>query len=268
MAIYRDQGVVLRTMRYREADRIVTLLTRAHGKFRAIIKGTRKTKSRFGARVEPFSHVDVMIYHGRSDLRVVSQADLVDAFAHIRTDYDAYMCAQVMCEAIDKVAPDEEENVRLMMLLLAGLRAVDDCVRLNASVPHIMQSAFLLKMLGVAGFGPSLRVCVHCGGVDGLTAFSLAEGGVICSACAGSQDVVVDPATVAVLRMLWSTPMADIAGVTRVAAESADDPGLASPPGVSETSLANAPGEVDGLMRRVVEYHLERRLRSLELRPA
>ncbi len=241
MALYSDQGIVLRTMRYGEADRIITLLTQSHGKMRAIIKGVRKTKSRFGASVEPFSHVDVVIYEGRSELRIISQADLLSPFDRIRSDFDAYTCAQVMCESTDRVAPDGEPNVRLVLLLLSGLRCLDDLVRSKRLVPHVLRSAYLLKLLGITGFGPSLKTCVHCGGDDGLVAFSIGDGGVLCGACREPSDVSIGADGVKVLRVLWTTVFADIGDIHSA--------------------------EVDGLVRRLVEYHLERRLRSLELAP-
>lgn len=250
MAIFRDRGVVLRTMRYGEADRIVTLFAEAQGKQRAIIKGVRKTKSRFGARVEVFSHVDVLLYEGRSDLRIISQAELLDPFARIRDDYDAYTCAQIMCESVDKVAPDGERNVRLMTLLLAGLRSLDDLVDAGNAVPDIMGPAFLLKLLGVTGFGPGLRSCVHCGGTEGLSAFSFAEGGVLCRSCRAGGDVVIAPGTVELLRVMWSTRFGDLAGRGEHTC-------------TATAGAADAMGEAAGLVRRLAEYQLERPLRSL-----
>lgn len=242
MALYRDQGVVLRSMRLGEADRIVTLLTIGHGKVRAVAKGVRKTKSRFGARLDPFGHVDLLVYEGRGELHTVSQAELLASFAHIRADFDAYALGQVMCEAADKVAPDHEPNQRLVQLVLAGLRAVDTHAATGRGLPHAVRPAYLLKLLGISGFAPSLRHCAHCGGADGLSGFSLAEGGVVCSTCRQGSDVMLHPESVAFLQYLWATPLAEIGEAH--------------------------PGEVDGLVQRAVEYHLERRLRSLELRPA
>ncbi len=237
MALYRDQGIVLRTMRLGESDRIVALLTQAHGKVRAVAKGVRKTKSRFGGRLEPFGHVDLLIYAGRGDLDIVSQAELITPFAELRGDYDAFGCAQTMCEGVDQVAPEREPNVRLVLLLLAGLRGAAGCVAEGRPVPQTMRAAFLLKLLGVSGFAPALRRCVHCGGGEGLEAFSIDGGGVVCCACRRPGDVRLAVESVALLQTLWTTPLADLPDAHT--------------------------GEVDGLVRRTVEYHLERRLRSL-----
>ena len=110
MSLYRDEGVVLRTSKLGEADRIITILTRGHGKIRAVAKGVRRTKSRFGARLEPFMRVDVLIAEGRS-LDVVSQAEAVAAYgAPIAADYAAYEAANVIVETIDKIASTEHEQ--------------------------------------------------------------------------------------------------------------------------------------------------------------
>jgi len=237
--LYKDHGAVLRTMRLGEADRIVTLLTYDHGKIRAVVKGVRKTKSRFGARLEPFGHVDLLLYEGRSDLHIVSQAELITSFGGIRRDYEAFCCAQLFCEAVDVATPDADPNPRVVKLLLAGLQTLAARAEAATPIPHALRSAFLLKLLGVTGFAPSLRVCVACGGDDGLAAFSLDGGGVVCSACRGGGDVRLEPASIQLLQDMWRTPLDAIGDIHA--------------------------GEVDGVIARVTEYHLDRRLRSLEL---
>src|SRR5690606_38858944 len=102
VALYRDRGVVLRTYKLGEADRIVVMLTRGHGKIRAVAKGIRKTKSRFGGRLEPASHVDLLVYEGRGDLDIVSQAETVDHFAHVRDDLERLGRAVAILEAADQ----------------------------------------------------------------------------------------------------------------------------------------------------------------------
>ena len=120
MSLYRDEGVVLRTSKLGEADRIITILTRGHGKIRAVAKGVRRTKSRFGARLEPFMRVDVLIAEGRS-LDVVSQAEAVAAYgAPIAADYAAYEAANVIVETIDKLASTEHEQLPNQYRLLIG----------------------------------------------------------------------------------------------------------------------------------------------------
>ena len=125
MSLYRDEGVVLRTSKLGEADRIITILTRGHGKIRAVAKGVRRTKSRFGARLEPFMRVDVLIAEGRS-LDVVSQAEAVAAYgAPIAADYAAYEAANVIVETIDKLASTEHEQLPNQYRLLIGALNAD-----------------------------------------------------------------------------------------------------------------------------------------------
>lgn len=120
MALYHDEGVVLRTAKLGEADRIITLLTRDHGKVRAVAKGVRRAKSRFGGRLEPFMRVDVLIAEGRT-LDTISQAESISAYAGpICADYDSYTAANVIAETADKLASAENERVTAQYRLLAG----------------------------------------------------------------------------------------------------------------------------------------------------
>ena len=105
MNLYREQGVVLRTWKLGEADRIVVLLTQGEGKVRAVAKGVRKTKSRFGGRLEPFSHVDLSLYRGR-ELDIVTQAEVISPFRALREDYDRVVAGTAMLEAVDQVAQE------------------------------------------------------------------------------------------------------------------------------------------------------------------
>ena len=125
MPLYQDEGVVLRTVKLGEADRIVTLLTRDHGKIRAVAKGVRRTKSRFGGRLEPFMRVSLLIAEGRS-LDVISQAESVSAYARgICTDFQAYTAANVICETADKlVVTEHERSVAQYRLVLGALNAL------------------------------------------------------------------------------------------------------------------------------------------------
>ena len=120
MALYTDEGVVLRTAKLGEADRIITLFTRMHGKVRAVAKGVRRTKSRFGGRLEPFMRVNVLIAEGRS-LDVISQAETISAYASsICLDYEAYMAAGIMAETLDKLIDTEREAAPEQYRLLIG----------------------------------------------------------------------------------------------------------------------------------------------------
>ena len=126
---YRDDGVVLRTQKLGEADRIITLLTRHNGRVRAVARGVRRTKSRFGARLEPFTHVDVMIYPGRS-LDQITQAEVIRAYGTpLVSDYPKYTAGTAMLETAERFTPVEKEPaIRQFLLLIGGLRALGDAI--------------------------------------------------------------------------------------------------------------------------------------------
>lgn len=160
MPLYQDEGVVLRTAKLGEADRILTLLTRDHGKVRAVAKGVRRTKSRFGGRLEPFMRVALLIAEGRS-LDVVSQAESIAAYAGpICADFQAYTAANVICETADKlVATEKEPAVAQYRLVLGALNALAK----HAHEPSTIGDSYVLRALAIAGWTPRLRVCVVCG---------------------------------------------------------------------------------------------------------
>ena len=126
---YRDDGVVLRTQKLGEADRIITLLTRHHGRVRAVARGIRRTKSRFGGRLEPFTHVDVMVHNGRS-LDVITQAEVIRAYGKpLASDYPKYTAGTAMLETAERFTPVEKEPaIRQFLLLIGGLRALGDAI--------------------------------------------------------------------------------------------------------------------------------------------
>jgi len=159
MPPYKEQGIVLRSHKLGEADKIVTIMTQGSGKVRAVAKGIRKTTSRFGARLEPFTHVSLMLYHGRGALDTVTQAEIIAPHAAIRDDLALFAAGETMLEAVDKVAEEHEKNVKLVLLLLAGLRALDT----EPAAPDAVAESFLLKLLSLSGFHPSLTACAVCG---------------------------------------------------------------------------------------------------------
>ena len=161
MPLYREQGVVLRTMRLGEADRIVTLLTPGHGKVRAVAKGVRKTKSRFGGRLEPLNHVDLLLYEGR-ELDVISQADTLEQFRAVREDLDRLGKATSLLEAADQVIQEGQPAPRIYAMVLGALRA------LSAADAPLLVPAFFLKLLSLEGFHPILDGCGGCGSEPSL----------------------------------------------------------------------------------------------------
>src|SRR4249919_1324803 len=121
VGLYRDEGVVLRTQKLGEADRIITLLTRSHGRVRAVGKGVRRTRSKFGARLEPFTHVDLQVYEGRS-LDVVQQAETIASYGdRISDDYPRYTTGTVMLETAERLTAEEKEPATQQFLLLVGV---------------------------------------------------------------------------------------------------------------------------------------------------
>ncbi|MCZ7526945.1 MAG: DNA repair protein RecO [Acidimicrobiia bacterium] len=236
MALYRDQGVVLRTIKLGETDRIVSFLTQGHGKVRAVAKGVRKPGSRFGARLEPTSHVALQCYQGR-ELDVVTQVETLDAFRSLREDYDRLTHAVPMLEAVDQVAQEREPDPALYRMLVGALRTL-------AETPSpVVAPAFFWKLLSLAGFHPLLDVCARCGADGPFPAFDLEEGGVLCGPCGRLGGFRVAPDTLTLLERV-------LGGGLRGA--------LAEPPGP-------AVRELERLGVRAIEHHLERRLRSAAL---
>ena len=235
MGLYRDQGIVLRTIRLGEADRIVTLATQGRGKVRAVAKGVRKTKSRFGARLEPTSHVALLLYEGR-ELDIVTQAEVVEQFRTVREDLDRLTRATAMLEAVDQVVQERQANARLYQTLLGALRA------LAAHDAPLIVSGFFWKLLSLEGIHPVLDRCAACDGPGALVAFDLVEGGALCRGCARGAIGVSDTALTLIRRILGG----DLAGA------------LAQP-------ASPATAEVERLATRSLEHHLERRLRSVSL---
>jgi DNA repair protein RecO (recombination protein O) len=148
MALYRDHAVVLRTWKLGEADRIVSLHTHDHGKVRGVAKGVRRTKSKFGARLEPLSHVTIQLYRGKGDLDTITQVETVDRFVSLRSDPDRFARAQALLEAVDQVAQDREPDPELHVMLVRGLRTLDQ------SDSPLVVAAFFLKLLDHEGVMP------------------------------------------------------------------------------------------------------------------
>ncbi|MGA4508550.1 DNA repair protein RecO [Propionibacteriaceae bacterium G1746] len=189
MPTYRDEAIVLRTHKLGEADRIITLFTRVHGKVRAVARGVRRTSSKFGGRLEPFSHVDLQLAEGRS-LDIVTQAVQLHAWADpLTADYELFTAGQVMLETVDKLVPVEGEPALQQYLLLAGaVRTLAQTGRPEASArtaPMVLNS-YLLRAQAIAGYAPTLDACARCGvalpepGQPDQVWFSPMAGGLVC----------------------------------------------------------------------------------------
>ncbi|MBV9381824.1 MAG: DNA repair protein RecO [Streptosporangiaceae bacterium] len=199
---YRDDGVVLRTQKLGEADRIVTVLCRTTGRVRAVAKGVRRTKSRFGGRLEPFTHVDLMFHSGRS-LDIITQAEVIRPYgAPLGGDYPRYTAGVAMLETAERLTPvDKEPALRQFLLLIGGLRALGEEER----EPRLVLDAYLLRSLAVAGYAPALEECARCGAKSNgarLPAFAIAAGGMVCASCRPPGAASPSPQTVALMLAL------------------------------------------------------------------
>jgi DNA repair protein RecO (recombination protein O) len=237
--LYRDDAVVLRTQKLGEADRIVTLLTRRTGRVRAVAKGVRRTKSKFGARLEPFSHVDVQLYAGRS-LDIVTQVETHDTFGdRLAADYPKYTAGTAMLETAERLTAEEREPaLRLYLLLVGALRALTE----ETHDARLVLDAFVLRALAVSGYSPALAECARCGSGGPHRWFSVAGGGMMCGDCRPPGSATPSVESVALLVALlggdWTT---------------------------ADASEVRHRREASGLAAAYLQWHLEHGIRSLRL---
>lgn len=232
---YRDEAVVLRTHKLGEADRIVTLLSRQHGKVRAVAKGVRRTASRFGARLEPFMVADLQLYKGRS-LDIIQQAESIGSYgADIVDDYARYTAATAMVETADRLT-EHEAGVQHYLLLVGALRSLAR----GEHSPGLTLDSYLLRALSIAGWAPSFVDCAVTAAPGPHSAFVVQLGGVVSDAVAPPGSPRLDAATLGTLAAL-------LAGDWPVA-ESADD---------------RTRAQASGVVAAYTQFHLERGLRSL-----
>ncbi|MET0724755.1 MAG: DNA repair protein RecO [Leifsonia sp.] len=235
MPVYRDEAVVLRTHKLGEADRIVTMLTRQHGKVRAVAKGVRRTASKFGARLEPFMVADVQLWEGRT-LDVITQAESLGSYgAIIADDYASYTAASVMVETADRVT-ESEASLQQYLLLVGALRSLSR----REHGPSLTLDSYLLRALSVAGWAPTFSDCARCGTVGPHHSVVVQLGGVVCDDCAPPGAPRIDSATIDLLGALvegdWDT---------------------------AESSAENTRAKASGIVSAYTQWHLDRGLRSL-----
>ena len=187
---FKTEAVVLRSIRYGEADRVLHLYSAARGRLGAIAKGSRKPRSRFGGRLEPFFRLDLVLHEGRGDLATVTAAHTVDGHAHLRASGPALGAAARACDAVLRLLDSEEPNPAAYNLLCRYLALLDGQESDGESARDVDGAAglatalaFRLKLALSAGFAPELTSCARCGEADELHAFSGAAGGVVCGAC-------------------------------------------------------------------------------------
>jgi len=185
----KTEAVVLRSMRYGEADRILHLYTPARGRVSAIAKGVRRARSRFGGRLEPFFRIQAELHEGRGELLTVTGAQTVDAHARLRGDAGAIDAAARACDAVGRLFETGEPHPGVFNLLCRQLGLLDEQAGAGVSpaAARAGSLSFRLKLMLAAGLAPQLGACASCGETEHLVGFSGAAGGVVCAACeAGS----------------------------------------------------------------------------------
>jgi DNA repair protein RecO (recombination protein O) len=185
----KTEAVVLRSIRYGEADRILHLYSRSRGRLGAIAKGARKPKSRFGGRLEPFFRLDLILHEGRGDLMTVTGVATVDGYPRLRSSGPALGAGARACDAVLRLLDAAEPNPPAYNLLCRYLALLDDPAEPEAARLEVALS-FRIKLALAAGFAPELASCARCGEAEHLTGFSGAAGGVVCASCeAGSFEL-------------------------------------------------------------------------------
>ncbi|MFN0154352.1 MAG: DNA repair protein RecO [Gaiella sp.] len=208
------EAVVLRSFRYGEADRVLHLYTADRGRVGAIAKGVRKTKSRLGGRLEPFSHVELVLHRGRGELATVTGASLVHSHDRIRSDGYRIAVGTLGLEAMLRLFTEEEKNDRAFLALTRFLDALDTAVPGSAPRPVYdpLVLSFQLKLLWLSGYLPHLGSCVECGAEEGIVGFSPAAGGAVCGNCT-TGAMAIGPDGLHGITGLLRAPIADAPSV-------------------------------------------------------
>ncbi len=229
---YRDEAIVLGSAKSSEANRVVFLLTRDHGRMAAAANGVRKTKSRIGARLEPMCHVDIMIKPGKS-LATVDEVRLVTVQHKLHSDLQRLTQGMAMLEVVNKMTPEHEPVPQIFEMLRGALVALEE-----RRSPLVL-AGFYWKLLALEGSAPLLESCVSCGAADELVGFDVLEGGVQCAGCRMGPPVA--PGAIHIMRMILGGRLREALAL--------------------EESVAVQ--QVNELAMRAMEAHLERRIRSL-----
>jgi len=217
---YKTEAVVLRSMRFAEADRVLHLYTAERGRVNAIAKGVRKTGSRFGARLEPLTVVSLLLHEGRGELHTVSGADIVTSHAPLREDGGRLAIAQIGAEAILRLHAEPEAHPRTYQGLTRFLDVLEEWEPAGDPARDALGLAFQLKLLALAGYLPHLDACAGCGEERALVGYSAAAGGGVCAAClAASGGFPLGERSVEALETMLDRPL----GSVQVAGRAAND---------------------------------------------
>jgi DNA repair protein RecO (recombination protein O) len=239
MSLYRDQAVVIRTQKLGEADRIITMLTREHGRIRCVAKGVRRTKSKFGARLEPGSHIDVQLFVGKT-FDTVTQVEAIENFGdELSRDYRRWTITSAILETAERFTSQEREPaLQEYQLVVGGLRALAE----DRHDPSLILDAFLLRSLALGGYAPSMTICSRCEKPGPHRYFSLVGGGSVCADCRPSASATPAVETLELMSSLLSGEWA-----------------------VADASEGRHRREASGLIAAYLQWHLERGLRSLPM---
>ncbi|MCW2955892.1 MAG: recO [Thermoleophilia bacterium] len=218
------EAVVLRTIKYGEADVIAQLYTRLGGRRGVIAKGARKPKSRLGARLEPFLVVSLALHEGRGDLAIVRGVEVLAQHEQLRSSWRAQQVGAAALDLVSRLAAEGEPNESMFHLLRNFLDLLDSTAgRVGGDAEDderrgaALLAAFQLKLLHVVGIAPQLAACVRCGDTTALVAYSAADGGVVCAGCRTAGDQLLDAATHEAAVTLMRIPLAEV--VTRAGDE-------------------------------------------------
>jgi DNA repair protein RecO (recombination protein O) len=211
---YKTEAVVLRSIRFAEADRVLHLYTLERGRIGAVAKGVRKTTSRFGGRLEPLSHVELMLHAGSGELQTVTGVSLVRAHRAARENYYRLSVGLIGAEAMLRLFSEQEANARAFTALTRFLDLLDE-------TPHTVERpaldplalSFQLKLLWLSGYLPHLTSCAECGTTDAtLVGYSPRAGGAVCGACAAQTEALaLSPKGIRDIETLLASPLADAA---------------------------------------------------------
>ena len=207
---YKTEAVVLRSLRFGEADRVLHLYTLERGRVGAVAKGVRRTKSRFGARLEPLSHVELVLHQGRGELHTVTGAELVRPHSAARDDHYRLQIGLIGLEATLRLFPGEERNERAFEALTKFLDLLDDLPSRAPARPALdsLALAFQLKLLWLAGYLPHVTSCVNCGGTTDIVGFSPRAGGAVCRACSEGA-LALSPTARSAIDAMLRRPLAE-----------------------------------------------------------
>jgi DNA repair protein RecO (recombination protein O) len=205
--------VILRSFRFGEADRVLHVYTADRGRVGAVAKGVRRTKSRFGARLEPLSHVELMLHQGSGELCTVTGVSLIHSHHEAREEPYRLAIGLIGAEAMLRLFTEQEASDRAFTALTRFLDTLDALPARAPAAPRLdpLALSFQLKLLWLSGYMPHLDSCVECGLVEDLVGYLPAGGGAVCRSC-GPGTVALSPEGLRGIRMLLTSPLADAQG--------------------------------------------------------